>query len=233
MRMSSILYSLWIVPFLVTVAPGAGREDLLVADFEGSDYGDWKTTGEAFGAGPARGTLPGQMHVTGYRGKGLVNSFLEGDRTTGTLTSPPLTIERRYLSFLIGGGGYADTTCMNLLHEGKVVRTTAGPNTEAGGSEELVPDAWDLADLSGKTVTIQIVDKRTGGWGHVNVDHIVQSDEKPSIPKRPGAQTRELTLTKNYLLFPIRNGAKATSVDLRIDGQNVREFGAGLARTKE
>ena len=139
------------------------------------------------------------MHVTGYRGKGLVNSFLEGDRTTGTLTSPPLTIERRYLSFLIGGGGYAGTTCMNLLHEGKVVRTTAGPNTEAGGSEELVQDAWDLADLSGKTVTIQIVDKRTGGWGHVNVDHIVLSAEKPRVPNRRVGPTtlkwKDLTLT--------------------------------------
>ncbi len=29
--------------------------DLLIADFEGTDYGDWKTTGDAFGPGPARG----------------------------------------------------------------------------------------------------------------------------------------------------------------------------------
>lgn len=34
-------------------------DDLVIADFEGADYGSWKATGEAFGAGPARGTLPG------------------------------------------------------------------------------------------------------------------------------------------------------------------------------
>lgn len=33
--------------------------DLLIADFEGDTYGDWVVTGDAFGKGPARGTLPG------------------------------------------------------------------------------------------------------------------------------------------------------------------------------
>src|SRR5512134_385197 len=78
--------------------------DILVADFEGKDYWDWKVTGEAFGPGPARGTLPNQMHVDGFQGKGLVNSFFKGDDTLGALTSPPFKIERRFLKFLIGGG---------------------------------------------------------------------------------------------------------------------------------
>ena len=63
-------------------------EDLAIADFEGQDYGPWITTGEAFGPGPAHGTLPGQMPVEGFEGKGLANSFYQGDGTTGTLTSP-------------------------------------------------------------------------------------------------------------------------------------------------
>ena len=214
-------------------AQGTDRKDILVADFESENYCDWKVTGEAFGSGPARGTLPGQMHVTGHRGKGLVNSFLRGDKTTGTLTSPPMKVERPYLVFLIGGGGYAGKTCMNLLLDGEVVRTATGPNTEPGGSEELAPRAFDLKDLTGKTVTIQIVDERTGGWGHINVDHIVQSDRKPDIPKRPGPQTRELRIGKRYLLVPIRTGAKKTRIDLRVGGRDVRQFDAELARTKE
>lgn len=52
------------------------------------------TTGSAFGAGPAAGTLPGQQPVSGFEGAGLVNSFRDGDGTTGTLTSPPFTIRR-------------------------------------------------------------------------------------------------------------------------------------------
>src|SRR5215211_581211 len=80
----------------------AGADDLQIADFEGTIYAPWKVTGEAFGVGPARGTLPGQMHVDGFRGKGLVNSFLHGYDTTGMLTSPEFYVERKYITFLIG-----------------------------------------------------------------------------------------------------------------------------------
>ena len=104
----------------------------MVADFEGADFGAWKVTGDAFGRGPAQGTLPGQMHVDGFRGKGLVNSFLGGDDATGKLESPPFKIERKFIKYLIGGGGWADETCMNLVVEGKIVRTAGGPNTTSG-----------------------------------------------------------------------------------------------------
>lgn len=207
------------------------QDDILIADFEGNDYGEWKARGEAFGPGPAHGTLTGQMHVSGHRGNGLVNSFFGGDRTTGTLTSPPFAVQRRYLVFLIGGGGYAGTTCMNLLLDGEVVRTATGPNTEPGGSEELAPFAWDLEGIAGQTVTIQIVDDRTGGWGHVNVDHIVLTDARPEVPERPAPQQRELQLEKRYLLFPIRTGVPSTRIDLRIEGHDLRQFDAEIART--
>ena len=61
-------------------APGLhAADDLLIADFEAETYGAWKVTGEAFGPGPARGTLRGQMQVEGFLGKGLGNSFFKGD----------------------------------------------------------------------------------------------------------------------------------------------------------
>ena len=51
-----------------------------------------------------RGTLPNQMAVSGFQGHGLVNSYIGGDRSTGTLESPQVKIDRRYINFLIGGG---------------------------------------------------------------------------------------------------------------------------------
>ena len=78
-----------------SAAEPSARPDILIADFERADYGDWTTTGEAFGPGPARGALPDQMAVEGYLGERLVNSFFNGDGSTGTLTSPPFRIERR------------------------------------------------------------------------------------------------------------------------------------------
>ena len=82
---------------LAIQSPTCAAEDILINDFEAADYGDWKVAGEAFGTGPAKGTLGGQMQVAGFEGKGLVNSFLGGDKPTGKLTSPEFTIERDYV----------------------------------------------------------------------------------------------------------------------------------------
>ncbi|GAB2718683.1 GH32 C-terminal domain-containing protein [Streptomyces bullii] len=151
----------------------------VLADFEGSTYtspiGDWTTTGDAFGTGPAQGTLPNQQQVSGYLGNGLVNSYLNGDATTGTLTSPTFTIDKKYLDFLIGGGYHPASseapTAVELIVDGKVVRSATGANGEA-----LNWASWDLSDLQGKQAQIKVVDDNTGGWGHINLDQVVLSD---------------------------------------------------------
>jgi fructan beta-fructosidase len=192
-------------------------EDILLADFEGSDYGAWKTTGTAFGSGPARGTLPGQMAVDGFRGRGLVNSFQGGDAATGTLTSPEFRIERRYLSFLVGGGKDSDKTCLHLEIDGRIVRTATGPNAQPGGAETLAPDSWDVAEFLGRTAVLRIVDTATGGWGHINVDHLVLTDRKP--PGLLADARREFRIEKRYLNLPIKNGAPKRVVSTLVDGR--------------
>jgi fructan beta-fructosidase len=216
--------------FLFLSHPALGQratEDILIADFEGTDYGSWKTTGEAFGPGPAHGTLPGQMRVDGYEGKGLVNSFYKGDGSTGTLTSPPFRIERRFIGFLIGGGRDTERSCMNLLIDGRAVRNAAGPNDRPGGSEALEPGSWDVSEFAGRTAEVQIVDKATGGWGHISVDHIVQTDRKP--PGLLANATREITLEKRYLNLPIKNGRPARKMRVLVEGEPAREFDIELA----
>ncbi|MBN9517649.1 DUF4980 domain-containing protein, partial [bacterium] len=213
----------------------AADPDILVADFEGDTYGAWKAEGTAFGDRPARGTLPNQMPVTGFRGKGLVNSFRGGDAATGTLTSPPFTVERPYLNFLIGGGKHEGKTCLNLLLDGKVVRTATGPNDEPGGSEELAPVYWDVTDLRGKRVALQVVDAATGGWGHVNVDHIVQSANKVGTEGKvtPTAdRSRDVAVTQKYLLFPVSNAAKVVRMTVEVDGKLIHNFDINLAPDK-
>jgi fructan beta-fructosidase len=207
------------------IAAAADRPDVLLADFEGETYGDWKTTGTAFGNGPARGTLAGQMPVTGYLGKGLVNSFNGGDASTGTLTSPPFKVERKYINFLIGGGKFPGKTCINLLVDDKVVRTATGPNDQPGGSEALDWATWDVSELEGRKAVIQIVDDATGGWGHINVDHIVQGDRKRGTSE----MRREFDVSKDYLNLPVKTGATKRRVRFEIDGKTVREFDIELA----
>ncbi len=198
----------------------ADRPDLIAADFEGETYGSWHAEGEAFGTGPARGTLPGQMEVSGFEGRGLVNSFHRGDAATGTLSSPPYRIERPFINFLIGGGGYRDATCLDLLVDGKVVRTATGPNDRPGGSERLDWGAWDVREFLGHEAIFRVVDRRTEGWGHINVDQIVQSDRRRGV--QPAL--RELVASTRYLHLPVKNDAPMRRVRVVAGGSVVREF---------
>ena len=153
--------------------PPAAREPIVLADFEGDDYGDWQVAGEAFGSKPARGTLERQQPVSGFLGRGLVNTYLGGDdRLHGKLTSPVFKIERDFLSFLIGGGNHAGKTCINLVVDGRVVRTATGKQ-----AERLLWHNWDVRDLRDKTARIEIVDAESGPWGHVNIDQIQLRDQ--------------------------------------------------------
>ncbi len=228
-------FTLLIIVFITVSTTAYSSEPIVVADFEGSDYGNWKTTGTAFGTGPARGKLEGQMPVDGYQGQGLVNSFRGGDNATGTLTSPGFKIERKFITFLIGGGGWADETCVNLVLDGKVVRTATGPNTTSGGSERLEPAAWDVGEFAGREAVLVIADQRQGGWGHINVDQIVMTDDRGtapiSVPPVPVARdvSRNLTIDKKLLHFPVKTGAKPRVVTISVDGKAVRRFDIELA----
>ena len=149
-------------------------DDLLIEDFESDSYKKWVLTGDAFGNAPATGALAGQGSVSGFRGSRLVNTFNGGDGSTGTATSPVFRIERSHIAFLIGGGQHKETLGIELRVDGKVVRSETGP-----GSEELTWSSWDVSHFRGKQGVLRIFDHATGGWGHIHVDHIIQTNDPP------------------------------------------------------
>jgi len=193
-------------------------QDILINDFESPTYGTWTTTGTAFGSGPAAGTLPGQNPVTGYQGSRLVNTFLGGDASTGTLTSPPFTIQRNYIQFLMGAGNQRGKTCMNLLVNGQVAQSAVG----MGDREDLSALQWNVSNLIGSNATIQILDAATNGWGHINVDQIIQTGTSLGSV---------VTITNRYLNLPVKTGATSHRFELVIDGLVTHEFFVELADT--
>jgi uncharacterized protein (DUF608 family) len=149
------------------------RETVVLADFEGDDYGNWKVSGEAFGSGPASGTLPNQSEVTGFQGEGFVNTFLGGDKPQGMLISPAFTINRRFINFLVGGGNKPEALSVNLYVGGKILRKATGWN-----NEKLAWHSWAVGDYEGQTAQIEIVDRSSESWGHINVDQVELSDTR-------------------------------------------------------
>ena len=161
---------------------GQQRPPITLQDFEGADYGAWKTTGEAFGTGPASGRLETWQEVKGFAGKGLANSYRRADSTTGTLASPEFTIERKFINFLVGGGHFphpspAGRELVTLKIDGKVVRSATGE-----GDGQLRWDTWDVSEFAGKTASVEIVDSRPYPGGHILVDQIELSDAKRRKP---------------------------------------------------
>lgn len=220
-----LIASLVFTASVLSCAPLWAADDVLIADFEGETYGAWQVEGLAFGPGPARGTLPNQMQVGGFEGKGLVNSFFNGDGTTGKLISPTFTIQRKFINFLIGGGMNATQTFMQLIVDGKAVRNATGPNDRPGGSENLSWASWDVGEFIGKTSRIEIVDQATGGWGHINLDQITQSD----VSREEKPRERIIRASERWLHLPVKTGSTMRNVTVSVDGKIVRRFDIELA----
>ncbi|MDR1962274.1 MAG: hypothetical protein LBQ50_00675 [Planctomycetaceae bacterium] len=130
-------------------------------------------SGNVFDGKPSRGTAQSQQPVSGFIGHGLVNTFDPGgDSPQGTLLSPEITLDKRFLHLLVGGG---QGCSVSLFIDGKPIRTASGDN-----SEHLQWVSWNLADVQGKKAVIKMIDSESGGWGHLLCDHIVLSDEPVS-----------------------------------------------------
>src|SRR5690606_9164939 len=119
--------------------------------------------GTAFQKGPATGDLLAKLEIANATGPGVASSEIEGDEPRGTLTSPAFTIERDFIAFSICGGDYERHCCLNLLVDGKIVRSATGRN-----HDHLKAASWNVAKLCGKQARIEIVDQAGGQWGHIN-----------------------------------------------------------------
>jgi microsomal dipeptidase-like Zn-dependent dipeptidase len=115
-----------------------------------------------------------------------------GDGRTGTLTSKPFSTDRKYITFLIGGGKDATRLRVELLEKvasagAGTVSFSDGPYRVVGGTaktghgnELLRREWWDLGSRRNKTLRIRIADEATGGWGHINVDDFQFQNTKPA-----------------------------------------------------
>ena len=159
----------------------ARRPDIVFADFEESNYGEWKVEGTAFGTHPAKLSelLERQSPKTiGAHGQALADSFAPArgagggkESATGKLTSPEFTIERNYIRFLIGGGENAQQLGLRLIIDGKTVCSATGHT-----AHRLRTDFFDTKPYIGRKARLEIFDDATGGWGCIGVDYILFTD---------------------------------------------------------
>jgi uncharacterized protein (DUF608 family) len=156
------------------------QPDVVFENWGKTGYPDWKVEGTAFGAGPVKkADLPPYQGDVGGPGARVVNSHAtapaknvaDRDAHTGKLTSKPFLIQRDFVHFWIGGGAHPGKTCLNLVIDGKVVRTATGRN-----DNRMHLETFDVRRLRGRKATIEIVDIEKSAWGNVGVGTITFSD---------------------------------------------------------
>ena len=103
-----------------------------------------------------------------------------GDKPTGTLTSVPFKVTHPWASFLVGGGPHARETCVEIV-SGQGRDLPRGRAAKRRTCERVVVD---LAKFKDKEIFIRVVDKHTGGWGHINFDDFRFHEQKPKLPAR-------------------------------------------------
>lgn len=205
-----VIMSLSCIAFLFCAC---SQGDIMIDDFESGTFDKWTVEGDAFGDAPVQRSEE-EIKRDPESGRYIADSFGGDDNLFGTLISNEFTIERNYINFLIGGGTYKEMY-IELVVEGESVAKSHSL-TASGTLNRL---AWDVKAYKGKPAVIRIVDNVGGGWGHIMVDDIYQSNKSASTI----ATDYQLSYKadSNYLLLPIEDNTPESRIQLIVDGEDI------------
>jgi len=189
--------------FLVAGVVGVSFAAEVRFDFETGDLQGWRVVEGAFGrivSDRAR-----EHHNGGPYTK--VGSFflstLESadgtrpdDRFEGVIESPVVILEAPEITLRVGGGKGPDVYVALCTLDGREVATARG-----GDSQTLHERSMSVPACVGKPVFFRVVDRATGSWGHVTLDHVVcqgRVDEEASA-RHFKARLREVARTGNAI----------------------------------
>lgn len=172
-----------IVDAVATETQGKPQPDIQFDDFERDSYAPWSVEGAAFGESPVElAKVPDYQGKLNQQGVRTVNSHASApgqdvgakDAAQGRLLSRQFTIERRWISMLIGGGNHVGKTCVNLLVDDQAVASLTGQN-----SNSMQRQTIDAGKYLGRQARLEIVDAESGAWGNIGVDDVIFTDKVP------------------------------------------------------
>ena len=190
-------------------------------DFETGTLKDWTASGRAFAGQPIKGdtVMPRRADSkSNHQGDFWIGGFEKhADGPMGALSSASFRITHPWASYLIGGGSHRGTSLEVVLKKsGEIIHRAAGHN-----HENLERQVVDLNSYLGEEIFLRLVDRVSGGWGHVNFDDFRFHKNKPG-PATPSLDEAQ----KSSLLhagLSAEEAAKAMEVP---DGFSVGVFAA-------
>jgi uncharacterized protein (DUF608 family) len=154
--------------------------EIVFEDFETGSFDGWTVEGIAFTDKPKKVK---KEHPQ------IVGQYVADSRTCGSakkpgkLISKSFVIEQPYISFMIAGGTYPRHARINLVIDGKTVRSSTGRH-----EDDVQWDSWEVKELKGKDARMEIAyDRADGKYRYIMVDQI----EFRSEPRKPAAKLAE------------------------------------------
>ncbi|MBW2524487.1 MAG: hypothetical protein JRI23_09940 [Deltaproteobacteria bacterium] len=144
------------------------RYPRVLFDFETAELVEWHAEGDLR---PHTTTVPPAEAAAGILGERHLSTRQEplGIAATGRLVSPGFVVDRRWLAFRIGGGRLSDTG-VALLVDGERTRVAHGIFRRRETSIQVV---WNVADLNGREVRIELFDDSVAPTGYVSCDRVM------------------------------------------------------------
>ncbi len=164
------------------IVPTDEDKQSLNLGFEAGSLHGWTAEGSAFAQQPVEGdtvVLRRNPMRSRQNGDWWIGTYEIGDtdEPQGSLTSAPFEVTHPFASFLVGGGSHVDT-CVEVLDaaNGEVIFRKSGKNAET-----MTPAWVDLRTRVGQQIQIRLLDRQSGGWGHINFDDFRFHAESPEV----------------------------------------------------
>jgi sucrose-6-phosphate hydrolase SacC (GH32 family) len=94
----------------------------------------------------------------------------------------------------------------------------------AGGGDIFQVQQWDVTEFAGKSAIVEIVDHTSEKSGHIEVDHILQSDASLIANA-----SRIIKVDKRVLNLPVKSGGAVRRMSVMVNGTVQRSFAIELA----
>jgi sucrose-6-phosphate hydrolase SacC (GH32 family) len=131
----------------------------------------WTATGDAFSAGDISTDSTYWGGAFNQHGASHLWSYKEGgDAQTGELRSDTFTLAGDgQINFLISGGNNIDQLYLALVRASDGVELL---KVTGNDSEAYVARSFDARAYIGQRLFLKLVDRSTGGFGHINLDYV-------------------------------------------------------------
>jgi hypothetical protein len=174
--------------------PASGDEEWLF--FDGSDFGDWTATGQAFGDGPTQGgevmVAEDAIHAVSA---GAAHSGLDSRELRGVLRSPTFILNHDAIHYHASGAGARVRIVIAgyqiRLHNPILFEDTLS-EVDTDNEYKWITHYNRLSSYRGQRAYLELMDE---GDGYIAVDAIVFSNSKdpPAYPKSEGGEALVMT----------------------------------------